>query len=64
MRSDNDLTYKIALGLIPGLGPVNTKNIIAGLGSPRAVFEADKKQLLKIPGIAEKGAEMIIRHRN
>jgi DNA processing protein len=64
MQKNNDLLYKIALGLIPGLGPVNTKNIVAYLGSVKAVFEAGENEFMKIPGIAEKGAKQIIKNRN
>ena len=64
MQKNNDLLYKIALGLIPGLGPVNTKNIVSYLGSVQAVFEAGENDFMKIPGIAEKGAKQIIKNRN
>ncbi|MEA2043257.1 MAG: DNA-processing protein DprA [Bacteroidota bacterium] len=60
----NELLYKIGVGLIHGLGPVNSKSLISGLGSAKAVFSASKSDLLGIPGIAEKGADKIIKHRN
>ena len=64
MKNDKDLLYKIGLGLIPGLGPVNSKNIIAYLGSVKSVFFATEKDFLKIPGIAQKAAQKIIRNRD
>jgi DNA processing protein len=61
---DKDLIYKIAVGLIPGLGPVNSKNIISYLGSIEKLFTAKEKAFLNIPGIAEKAARSIIKNRN
>ncbi len=64
MTEDNKLEYKIAVGLIPGLGPVNAKNIIAHLGSVEKLFTCSKKELIAIPGIAEKSATQIIKNRH
>lgn len=36
------------------IGPVNGKKLVAYMGSPRAIFESDRKQLAKIPGINRK----------
>lgn len=48
---DSSLKYKIALGLIPGLGPITAKSVIAYTGGVKQVFEATKSQLMKSPGI-------------
>ncbi len=47
----NDLLYQIALTQIPKVGPITAKTLISYCGSPRLVFEANKKKLLSIPGI-------------
>ena len=45
--------YKIAIGFFNGIGPVNTKKVIAYTGSLEGLFKEKKKNLLKIPGIGE-----------
>jgi len=47
------LLYTIGLGLIPGVGDVKAKKLIAYCGSAEAVFKEKKNHLLKIPGIGE-----------
>lgn len=50
---NEELFYWIALSLIPKVGPVLAKRLIAYTGSPKALFEEDKRKLLKIPNIGE-----------
>lgn len=52
--------HKIALTFIKSIGPVNAKNLLAYCGSAEAVFSANRKQLLQIPGIGEKTVEAIL----
>lgn len=52
--------YLLALSMIKGLGPVNARNLIAYCGSEQAVFETPKGKLLRIPGIGEKNAALIL----
>ena len=47
----DDLKYKIGITLIPKIGAVNAKKLIAYCGGVEAVFKESKKALLKIPGI-------------
>lgn len=47
----NDLIYKIAISLIPGVGTVTAKKLIAYAGSIEAVFNQSASKLEKIPGI-------------
>ncbi|MCF6364964.1 MAG: DNA-processing protein DprA [Bacteroidales bacterium] len=54
------LKYKIALGLIPGLGPVTAKSVISYTGGVKEVFEATKSQLMKAPGIGSFTASKVI----
>ena len=46
-----NLQYQIALSLIKGIGPVLARNLIAYLGSEKAIFEEKKHAFEKIPGI-------------
>lgn len=55
-----DLLYKIGLSQIPNVGPVLARQLVAYCGSPQAVFEARKKELLGIPGIGEHTAGCIL----
>ncbi|PKQ61049.1 DNA protecting protein DprA [Labilibaculum filiforme] len=43
--------YKIAISFLNGIGPVNTKKVIAYTGSVEGLFKEKKQNLLKIPGI-------------
>ena len=57
---DDLLKYKIGISLIPGIGSINAKKLIAYSGSVEAVFKEKKKDLLKIPGIGELLADSIL----
>lgn len=48
---NSQLLYNIGITLLPGVGDVTAKNLIAYCGSAEGVFKATKKQLEKIPGI-------------
>lgn len=48
------MRYKIALSMINGIGNVNAKKLVAYIGSPRAVFDEKKQNILKVPGIGAK----------
>jgi DNA processing protein len=58
-----DLIYKIALTLIPGIGNINGKNLIAYCGGVEAVFLERKHAMLRIPGIGEQTVNAILNHR-
>lgn len=55
-----ELLYEVALTLIPGIGDVNAKKLIAYCGGAEAVFEEKRKNLLNIPGIGERTVESIV----
>lgn len=59
----SDLLYKIGLTQIPKVGPVLARQLVAYCGSPKAVFEARKKELLCIPGIGESTAKNVLEKR-
>lgn len=48
-----DLVYRIALGLIPGIGDVTARKLVSHTGSPEAVFRENYGNLIKIPGIGD-----------
>jgi DNA processing protein len=58
----DDLIYKIALTLIPGVGSVNGKSLVAYCGGVKAVFMEKKRALLKIPGIGEQIINALASH--
>ena len=55
-----ELLYEVALTLIPGIGDVNGKKLVAYCGGAEAVFKEKKKNLFHIPGIGEKSVESIV----
>jgi DNA processing protein len=61
MEASDDLAYKIAISLIPGIGSVTARNLIAYIGSVEGVFKEKEKNLRKIPGIGEVNAQRVIR---
>lgn len=60
MKQDKDLQYQIALSLIPGIGPVNAKTLIAYVGSIEGIFSEKASSLKKIPGIGGVTAKSIV----
>ena len=58
---NNQLLYGIALTLVPGVGDVNAKKLIAYCGGAEAVFKEKKKNLLHISGIGERTVDSIVR---
>ncbi|PTN07939.1 DNA-processing protein DprA [Mangrovibacterium marinum] len=64
MSELNQLPYHIALSLIPGIGCINAKKLIAYMGSVQAIFEASERMLLKVPGIGAVLARNIVEHRD
>jgi len=56
---NQSLIYKIALSMIPGIGGVLARNLIAYTGSAEAIFSETEKTLTKIPGIGEVNAGRI-----
>jgi len=59
-KSQSQLLYEIAITLLPGVGDVNAKKLIAYCGGVEAVFKQKKSQLLKIDGIGTKLADAIV----
>ena len=49
--SEITLKHKIALSLIPGIGDINARKLVAHIGSVEGVFSESYRTLIKIPGI-------------
>lgn len=56
----DQLLYQIALTLVPGVGDVNGKKLIAYCGGAEAVFKEKRSGLEKIPGIGKTTVKSII----
>jgi DNA processing protein len=54
------MVHELAMTLIPGIGNVLVKQLISYLGSAEKLFNIPKGKLLKIPGIGEKTADLIM----
>ncbi|MFA5328664.1 MAG: DNA-processing protein DprA [Prolixibacteraceae bacterium] len=61
MEIPDHLAYKIAISLIPGIGAVTARNLIAYVGSVEGVFQEKEKNLMKIPGVGEVNAQRVVR---
>ena len=57
--SSEDLIYKVGISLLPGIGDISAKRLVAHCGGAKAVFEESKSNLLKIPGLGETIAKKI-----
>ena len=57
--NSNEQLYQIALTMLPNVGDVLAKNLIAYCGSPEAVFKTSKSKLEKIPMVGKERAEGI-----
>lgn len=55
------LKYQIALTMIPGVGGITAKKLIAYCGGVEGVFGEKKQHLLKIPGIGKQLATAVTR---
>lgn len=56
---DDQRAYNIAITLLPGIGDINAKKLIAYSGGVEAVFKENLNTLAKIPGISENLAKKI-----
>ncbi len=55
-NTQDELYYKVALSLVPGIGGTLARNLIAYTGGAEQVFSEPLKALKKIPGIGELNA--------
>lgn len=59
---EDKLLYKIALSMLPGIGGILARNVVAYVGSVEGVFKEPLKSLVKIPGIGEVNGRRIKNH--
>ena len=59
---DETLKYQIALSLIPNIGDILAKRLVAYCGSVEAVFKEKKQALERIPGIGSVNVNNILHH--
>jgi len=59
---ENELLYQIGITLIPGIGDISGKKLMAYCGSPEAVFKETRPALKKIPGIGNATVNSIVNH--
>lgn len=62
-NNDPDLIYKIGIGLIPKIGSISAKKLIAYCGSAQKVFKLSKKELMGVPGIGKILADEIVKQK-
>jgi len=74
-----DLPYRIALSMVPAIGPIKARILIKHLGSPREILQEKRDTLMKVKGIgmqlansikstrlmnaAEREMEFLLKHR-
>ncbi len=61
---NQELLYKVALTLLPGVGDITAKTLVSYCGSIADVFSASKLKLEKIPGIGPISAAEIINRKD
>lgn len=54
------LIHKIALTMIKNVGHITAKHLLSYFITPEAIFDASKKELMKVPGIGIQTANMIL----
>jgi DNA processing protein len=57
--SDDSLLYRVALSIIPGIGSILARNLVAYVGSVEGIFREPVSRLTRIPGIGEVNARRI-----
>lgn len=64
MNNNASLIYKIALTIIPGVGSIIGKKLIAYCGSIEAVFTEKRSHLQKVPGVGTALADTIFKNKD
>ncbi|MCC5921134.1 MAG: DNA-processing protein DprA [Cyclobacteriaceae bacterium] len=54
MLNHEEAFYHLALSYTPGIGKINSKNLISYCGGAKSIFEVSKEKFLKIPGTGAK----------
>lgn len=64
MSYTDDHIALLALHLTTGIGSVLTRALVSYLGSPSAVFSADKRQLMALPGFSDYRCQQVLKGTN
>jgi DNA processing protein len=64
MQPVHELYYWIALRLIPGIGNITCRNLLARFGSPEFVFHAGRDDLAEVEGLGPQTAQAILQFRH
>ncbi len=56
---DDSLLYRVALSMVPGIGGVLARNLVAYVGNVEGIFREPVHKLVKIPGIGEVNAHRV-----
>jgi len=56
----SELRHWIALSLVPEIGPVLSRRLVAAFGSPAAVFSADERSLGEVAGMGQEKVNNIL----
>jgi DNA processing protein len=59
-EQEEEKIHMLALAFTPGVGAVMIRQLISYTGSAVNVFRADYKKLIKVPGIGEKAARLLL----
>jgi DNA processing protein len=60
IRMQDEIMYKIALSLTPGVGDYLIKQLVSYCGSATEVFKYNRSKLIKIPGVGIKTADALL----
>lgn len=63
-NDDEQLIYRMALHLLPGIGPVTARNLVSYCGGVKEIFQMKKSALEKIPSIGPERAKEIAKYRS
>ncbi len=61
---DEQLIYKLALHLLPGIGPVSARNLVSYCGGVKEIFHTKKSELQRTPFIGTERAKEILKYKN
>jgi len=60
----DELRYRISIGLIPKIGPVTARKLIAACGSAEGVFREKRANLSRIPGIGKRMTDQVMQFKS
>ena len=56
----DQVQWLLALTMVPGIGPIHARNLVAHTGNPESVFKSSISSLCKIPGVSFRLAKAIL----